>query len=282
MKLQDIVERTRSPKPWSEGEKIPWHKPKFSARMLREHLSQEHDRASRRKTVIDRQVAWIHNHILKGIPSRILDLGCGPGLYTNRLAQLGHTCVGIDFSPASIAYALSTALKNGLDCTYTLADIRSADYGVGFNLIMLIFGEFNVFRKEEARKILNKAREASHQDGVLLLEPHTFEAVKHQGKAGTSWYTRGSGLFSEKPHILLTEAAWDSAQAIATTRHYVIETLNGEVTRHVETMQAYSEDNYCKLLEDCGYSDISFHPSLTGLTSESSAGLLAITARPPS
>lgn len=34
----------------------------------------------------------------KGNPTRILDLGCGPGLYTSRLARLGHCCVGIDFS----------------------------------------------------------------------------------------------------------------------------------------------------------------------------------------
>jgi len=246
--------------------------------MLEEHLSQEHDKASRRLTTIDRQVSWIHNHILKGVSSRILDLGCGPGLYTSRLAQLGHTCFGIVFSPASINYARKIAVNKGLDCTYALADIRSADYGEGFNLIMLIFGEFNVFRLEDARKILKKARTALHPDGVLLLEPHTFKAVKHKGEAGTFWYSKSSGLFSNTPHILLTESIWNSEEAVAITRNYVIDTLNGEVTQHVENMRAYTNDDYYKLLENCGYTDISFHPSLTGLTSENSAGLLGITA----
>ena len=45
--------------------------------------------------------------------ARVLDLGCGPGLYTTRLAKLGHTCVGIDFSPASIAYAKAEAEHYG-------------------------------------------------------------------------------------------------------------------------------------------------------------------------
>jgi hypothetical protein len=117
-----------------------------------------------------------------------------------------------------------------------------------------------------------------HQDGVWLLEPHTFKAVKHKGEAGTFWYSKSSGLFSNMPHILLTEAIWNSKEAVAITRHYVIDTLNGEVTQHVEKMRAYTNDDY-KLLENCGYTDISFHPSLTGLISESSAGLLAITAR---
>ena len=47
MKLLDVVRR-HPIEPWSGVHKIPWDEPEFSARMLREHLSQEHDAASRR------------------------------------------------------------------------------------------------------------------------------------------------------------------------------------------------------------------------------------------
>jgi 2-polyprenyl-3-methyl-5-hydroxy-6-metoxy-1,4-benzoquinol methylase len=129
MNLTDIVRRTAVPEPWAEGEKIPWNDPDFSARMLQEHLSQEHDAASRRFEKIDRHVAWIHTHGLGEKPSAILDLGCGPGLYASRLARRGHTCVGIDFGPASIAYARAQAEREGLACTYRLEDLRTADFG---------------------------------------------------------------------------------------------------------------------------------------------------------
>ena len=46
MDLNDLVNRQIPPEPWEEGEKTPWHEPEFSQRMLREHLSQEHDAAS--------------------------------------------------------------------------------------------------------------------------------------------------------------------------------------------------------------------------------------------
>ena len=111
MKLQDIVDRELPPKPWAEGEKIPWNDPGFSERMLKEHLSQEHDMASRRQAVIDKHVSWIHDTCLNGKRGRVLDLGCGPGFYSQRLARLGNHCVGIDFSPASIAYAQSQAAQ---------------------------------------------------------------------------------------------------------------------------------------------------------------------------
>ena len=93
----------RVPDPWTG--RLPWDDPGFSARMLREHLSQDHDAASRRAPVIDRHVAWIDDGVLGGVPSRVLDLCCGPGLYTLRLARRGHSCVGIDFAPAAVAHA---------------------------------------------------------------------------------------------------------------------------------------------------------------------------------
>ena len=51
---------------WHGAYKIPWDDPDFSRRMLAEHLAQDHDMASRRAKWIDRQVEWIHNHLLNG------------------------------------------------------------------------------------------------------------------------------------------------------------------------------------------------------------------------
>ena len=56
MTLLNLIHRTPVPEPWDEGEKIPWNEPGFSARMLKEHLSQDHDWASRRFVKIDAHV----------------------------------------------------------------------------------------------------------------------------------------------------------------------------------------------------------------------------------
>ncbi len=103
--LLDVINRKLPPTPWEEGDCIPWSDPAFSERMLKEHLRQDHDAASRRTEKIDEQVAWIHGDLLAGQPTKVLDLTCGPGLYTSRLARLGHECVGIDYAPAAIRYA---------------------------------------------------------------------------------------------------------------------------------------------------------------------------------
>jgi SAM-dependent methyltransferase len=256
MHLLDIVHRKNNPEPWAEGEKIPWNDPGFSRRMLQEHLEQEHDAASRRLDVIDGHVTWIHDMILEGRPARVLDLACGPGLYTNRLAALGHRSVGVDFSPATIAYAREQACREGLEATHIEDDIRKACYGDGYGLVMLIFGELNVFRREEAIGILKKAHGAMMPDGVLLLEPHTFDAVREIGSQPHSWYSANQGLFSDMPHLCLQENFWDAECRVAIERFYIVDAATGTVTRHSASTQAYTDDDYRSLLAECGFGDV--------------------------
>jgi SAM-dependent methyltransferase len=278
MKLSDIISRPLPPDPWSEGDNIPWNEESFSRRMLTEHLSEMTDRASRRPVVVDRHVGWIHETVLRERPSHVLDLCCGPGLYTSRLARLGHVCRGIDYSPASIEYAVNEAAEQGLNCTYDLADVRRADFGEGNDLIMLIFGEFNVFRREEASEIVRRSFESLSPGGALLLEPHTLEAVRETGETETSWFTSASGLFSDSPHIVLKESFWDDASRASTVRYFVIGT-DGSVERLSVTYQGYSPNEYVALLRDGGFGSADISDALAGAADDSLVELCALLAR---
>jgi len=261
MDLMDIIQRNMALEPWVEGEKFPWDDPAFSERMLKEHLNQRHDAASRRATTIRKHAQWIHKHLLGSQPTRILDLGCGPGLYASRLAGLGHTCIGIDFSPASIEYAREHAPEG---CVYHLDDIRTADYGEDYDLVMLIFGGFDVFRIEDACTILKKSYDALKAGGCLLLEVSTIEAVDQRGNQPSVWYSAESGLFYSRPHICLMESFWDEENTIATERFIIIDAATAQVTRYAYSTQAYSDEQYRAMLAEVGFKNVSFYPSLTG------------------
>jgi len=283
MNLQDIVRRQIPPRPWAEGENIPWDDPDFSKRMLAEHLTQKHNDASRRFEIIDRQVRWIHEELLGGAPTRILDLTCGPGLYTSRLAKLGHKCVGIDYAPAPIRHAKETARDAGLACTYRFEDVRTADYGDGYGMAMMIFGQFNVFRRSDARGVLEKAFSSLLPGGLLLLEPQRSGTVEKYGRAGSSWYScgEGGGLFSDRPHLCLSESFWDSERQAATQRFFIVDTETGEVTRHALTNEAYTDEQFRELLTQVGFGDIRFFGSLVGVEAEDESQLvnLAVVGR---
>lgn len=262
--FEAIVNRNQQSKSW---QKIPWNEPDFSRRMLKEHLSQAHDAASRRVNIIDRQVAWIHEHVLGEKAATVLDLGCGPGLYVKRLAVLGHTCTGIDFSPASIEYAR----QHGAG-TYVLADVREAEFGTGYDLVMMIFGEMNAFSKIEAEAIVNRAYAALTPGGKLLLEPHRYQAIEKIGNAPPKWYSARSGLFSDQPYLCLEESYFESDRAV--WRGYVIDAQTGQTTEYVNMLQAYADDEYRHLLRQ--FDSVTFYPTLANEVDE--GNLCAIVA----
>lgn len=260
MTIDDIVRRESPPAPWSEGEKIPWDDPAFSERMLREHLSQLHDGASRRMEHIDAHVRWLHQSVLGSQPTRILDLGCGPGLYTVRLAALGHDCVGIDFSPASIAYARNASPS----IEYIHDDIRLAPYSSAFGMLMLIYGELNTFRPSDAQLILSKAHAALTPGGSIVVEVHPFDVVRAKGMEPATWRTSSGGLFSPRPHLILEDSFWDAVAHATTHRYFIIDAATSEVTRCSESMQAYTDDELHRLLRSSGFNRVDTFGSLSG------------------
>jgi SAM-dependent methyltransferase len=278
MHLRDIINRNMELQPWQEGERIPWDDPAFSERILREHLAQENDAASRPEAKIKKHVDWIHRHLLAGRPGRVLDLGCGPGLYTSRLARLGHTCVGIDFAPAPIAYASKNAPPG---CSYQFADIRTAEYGSEYDLVIFIFGAFNLFRPADAHIILEKSFRSLKPGGLLLVEASSLDAVDQIGNQPAMWYSAEHGLFSDSPHLCLMETFWDDDETVATERFFIVDSATGQVTRHAASTQAYEEDQIESMLHTAGFEQVVFLPSLTGKHEDDVNEFLVISAQKP-
>jgi SAM-dependent methyltransferase len=261
----DIVNRTLKPVPWSEGDNIPWNDPAFSERMLAEHLNQEHDLASRRSDTIDEHVGWIFSEVLRSRPARLLDLACGPGFYTLRLARAGCECVGIDFSPASIRYAKEMAAAGAdLSCTYHRADVRNGLFGEAYDLVMMIYGQFNVFPRNQGLDILKNAHKALKPGGSLLLEVQSRELIQQNGEKDPTWYTAESGLFSGEPHLVLQENFWNAEAGASTNRWLVIDGQTGAVSSFALSNEAYTELELEHALDLAGFKEVRIFPSLSG------------------
>lgn len=245
--------------------------------MLREHLDQTHEMASRTFGVIDQHIDWIANTANLREGSRVLDIACGPGFYCSRMTKRGCDCVGIDFAPASIDYAKRQAIEQGLDITYTLGDIRTTPFGERYDLALFLFGEFNVFKREDAERLLHKARESLRDGGVLIVEPSRFDAFG-KTRRESSWRTFDQSVFSDGPHAALEEVWWDAEQKTETRRYYIAEEGSDEMCVLASSSQAYTDDDYKKLLAACGFTTIVFHPSLIGTETDVTPDLMVIVA----
>lgn len=241
---------------WERAYKIPWDDPDFSRRMLNEHLSQDHDMASRRSGWIDKQVAWTHEHLLSATPSRILDLGCGPGLYSHRLAELRHDCWGIDFGPASIDYAVRHC-PDGTVCEFILGDIRRVEFGGPYELAMVLYGELNVFSPAEALSILNKVWASLAPHGRLVVEVQSAPAVESVGRGEPTEQEFERGLFSDQPHRCRTENQWLPSEQVAIQTFTITETGSAQSQLYRSTTKAWSDDELGNLLTEAGFATAS-------------------------
>jgi len=163
-------------------------------------------------------------------------------------------------SPASIAHARAEAERDALDCDYIEGDLRATDYGEAFDFAMLIFGELNAFRRDDALTILARACAALDSNGWMLVEAHTFEAVREIGHTPPRSRQLESGLFSDRPHTLLEEAFWDETRAAATQLWSVVDSEMNEVALHAQSMQAYTSEDYQQLFEQAGFTSLEARP----------------------
>ncbi len=260
MNIKSIIDNTPDAENlWDGKYKIPWDDPEFSKRMLSEHLSQDHDLASRKQEIIKAQVEWIQQNFSSSSTMRLLDIGCGPGLYIEQLVKLGYECSGIDFSPASIEYARN---HSGDKAHLVEGDVRTVDFGDGYDMAMMLYGELDVFSPMESKQILKKVHSALKPGGKLLLEVHKLDAVKRCGEAPGSWYKSGAGLaglFSDDPHICLIENHWFDKQNTSLQVFNVIYADSGEVESYRSTTHARTDDEYKDILIESGFVNPLFH-----------------------
>ena len=264
LKFDEFIAQSSSPARWDGVTKLPWGDPAFSERMLREHLSQSHDGASRRIATVERHVRWIHEQALRGATSRILDLGCGPGLYTQRLAALGHACVGMDIAPAAIEYARAQSAHLTQPPRYVLGDMASVQINERFDMVMIIHGELKVFAPHDAEAILRNARSMLDAGGRILLEVHPAGAVEAIGRRPRTWSAAANGLFGDRPYVRMDESRWDETTMRATNLHWIIDAGTGDVRRFGTVTQAYRDAAYDDLLARAGFREVTRAPSLAG------------------
>src|SRR3972149_5631574 len=77
----------------------------------------------------DAEVAGLVQIASLDVPLRILDVPCGFGRHTNRLAALGHQMTGVDLYPGFLELAKQDAKARGLQVDFHQEDMRH----LGFN-----------------------------------------------------------------------------------------------------------------------------------------------------
>ena len=131
-----------------------WTDEHTSEQMLSFHLTEDIDVSSRNISFINRSVEFIASLFNVGRETKIADFGCGPGLYTTRLAQHQADITGIDFSKRSIQYAEQVAAEARLSIRYMNQNYLDFVTDDRYNLILMIMCDFCALSPTQRKKML--------------------------------------------------------------------------------------------------------------------------------
>ncbi|HEX4579262.1 MAG TPA: class I SAM-dependent methyltransferase [Candidatus Dormibacteraeota bacterium] len=199
------------PRPFDPAVELDWGDPVVSRRLLREHLDQSHDGASRRLRTIDEHVRRLQR-LLPAPGAHVLDAASGPGLYSVRLASGGHRVTALDVGPAVIEHARRLARESRLTdrMTARVADLRTLSAAERYDAAILIYHVLEGFPRRQQAAVLRRLGRALHAGAPLIVEMR-LRPDQPDGRI-SSWEVVGGSLLSDRRHLLLVETVHDQAR----------------------------------------------------------------------
>ena len=231
-----------------------WTDPYIAKKLLNMHLDPSNDVASRSAEKIDKIVNHI-NISLNNMKVNLLDLGCGPGLYTEHFAKAGHTVTGIDFSENSIEHAKTSSQTQNFEIKYICQNYLEMYFENQFDVITLIYCDFGVLSVSDRKTLIAKIYKALKPGGIFIFDALNQNTIEKQSFTKT-WDISSGGFWKENPYICLSENFHFEDHKATLEQHIVIdETEQFEIYRFWN--HYFTEKDIRKLFIKQGFKHIS-------------------------
>ena len=193
-------ELLKKPTPFSLGNMNLWDNKYIAQNVLKKHLNYDINSGSRNLETIYKTVDWINNKFVNAV--KILDIGCGPGLYATPFMHKGFIYTGIDISQYQIEYAKKhNSNKNKIK--FYQADFHDWAFDDKYDIVLLLYGIYSFYPKKERIELLKKIRNSISSNGCVVVEVFTPKHYENRYEKRDWTYFESGGFWSEKPYIEL-------------------------------------------------------------------------------
>ena len=253
-----------------------WTNEHTSKCMLEFHLNEAIDVSSRNRNFIEQSVEWIVSHFNVNEETKIADFGCGPGLYTTRLAKKGANVTGIDFSENSIKYAKNTARKNGLTINYILQNYLEFETEEKFDLITMVMCDFCALSPAQKKILLNKFKKILKPAGSVLLDVYSLNAYNQREETVAYECNLLNGFWSsEKYYGFLNTFMYDREKVIL-DKYTIIENAGMRVVYN--WLQYFDKNSLNKEFQENGFHIKEYYSNIAGKIFTPKSSEIAIVA----
>jgi len=227
-----------------------WTDAYISQNMLKAHLDLEHDGASRNIQTIRRTVDWIDS-VSEG-KRKLVDLGCGPGIYADLLADKGYEITGIDISEQSIAYARRWAEREKKTIDYNQSNYIVQGISGTYQMAICVYCDFGALIPVEQIQFLINVRNALQPGGLLIFDVFGLGLCNWRKEGKSLKYVQESDFWTDTPHFLLEERIHYPIAMVWGSRTTVIEKSSMEIAIDYQTWNRDSVKNdHPDVVEQC-------------------------------
>jgi len=229
-----------------------WTDEHTSAQMLTFHLNGEIDVSSRNARFIDRSVEWIASRFKIGEGTKIVDFGCGPGLYAHRLAERRAGVTGIDFSKRSIEHAREVAARERLSINYVTQNYLDFETEDRFDLVLMIMCDFCALSPGQRRVILGKFHKIMKPGGSVLLDVYSMEAFDQREEVSKYEVNLLNGFWSPNRYFGFQNTFKYVSERVVLDKYTIVEP---ERTRTVYNwLQCFTPEELSREFAEAGFS----------------------------
>jgi len=228
-----------------------WTDDHTSKKMLEFHLDGSIDVSSRRTDFIERSAAWITDRFELSPGKSVADFGCGPGLYTSRLAASGAQVTGIDFSERSIRHARDLSQRQGLPVDYVLGSYLEFESEKRFDLITMIMCDFCALSPDQRSNMLDRFHRHLKPGGALLLDVYSLTAFAAKEETSTCARNLLDGFWSAEPYFGFLNVFKYDNERVSLDKYTIVEEARTRVVYN--WLQYFDPESLKRELKDGGF-----------------------------
>ncbi len=264
----------KKPDIYTPGVQRFWDDEYISEQMLKAHLDPEIDAASRNHAFIRRSAKWISQFVEAGREAKLLDLGCGPGLYANIFADQGFKVTGIDLSRRSIEYAKQHVGERKIN--YYCQNYLDLDFENEFDLAVLIYCDLGVIPPDRRLELLRKIKKALKPEGLFIFDVWTDLFLEELPESQSIEYEK-QGFWSPRPYACV-HRVFHYPDTLNYLEQYVVITEEECRCYHIWN-QCYTSEMLLRELQTAGFDSVSLFGDVCGVPLEDGSKTMCAVAK---
>jgi SAM-dependent methyltransferase len=254
-----------------------WNDEHISKQMLSYHLDDASVLASRPFELIDQCVDWMRNRFNIDRETGICDFGCGPGLYTSRLAQLKAAVTGVDLSRRSIEYAKKTAVEQNLAIDYHLQNYLTFETDKTFDLITMIYCDLCPLSPEQRKTMLQNFHRFLNNDGHLFLDVFSLKAFENREEVAMYENRQMKGFWSSEDYYGFMNTFKYDDEKLVLDKYTIIE--ENRFRTIYNWLQYFSPESLRKEFEENGFIIVEQYSDVLGTPYSADSPEFAVVAK---